>query len=80
MWDCIKECFGTIFPAIGAYTLVILVGVFISALVAAAATGGVGGAVILAAAKVGLAWAGVAFVSSSLASLLGCLGGCAIVL
>ena len=79
MWDCIKECFSTIFPAIGTYTVIILVGVFIAALVAAGATGGVGGVAILAAAKVGLAWAGVAFVSSSLSALLGCLGGCSIV-
>ena len=79
MTDCIKECFSTIFPAIGTWTLVVLAGVFIAAIVAAGATGGVGGAVILAAAKVALAWAGIAFGSSSLAALLGCLGGCSIV-
>ena len=79
MWDCIKECFSTIFPAIGVYTLVILVGVFIAALVAAGATGGVGGAAIAAAAKGALAYAGFAFTTSSLGALVGCLGGCRIV-
>lgn len=78
MWNCIKECFGTIFPAIGVWTVAVLVGVFISALIAAGATGGVGGAVVLAGAKVALAWAGVAFGSTSLSALLGCLAGCRI--
>jgi hypothetical protein len=79
MWDCIKECFSTIFPAIGIYTLCVLVGAFIAALIAAGATGGVGGVVILGAAKVALAWAGFAFTTSSLGALVGCLGGCRIV-
>jgi hypothetical protein len=79
MWNCIKECFSIIFPAIGIWTIIVLVGVVIAGLVAAGATGGVGGAVVLGIAKAALINAGIAFGTSALGALLGCIGGCKIV-
>ena len=79
MWNCIKDCFSKMLVGVGVWTIIVIVGVVIAGLVAAAATGGIGGAVILAAAKAGLAAGGMAFATSGLASLVGCIAGCEMV-
>ncbi len=58
------------------WTVIVIVGVIVAGLIAASATGGLAGPALLALIKVAFLKGGLAFVTSGLGSLIGCLKGC----
>jgi hypothetical protein len=76
MWDCIKECMSKMLIGVSVWTVIVIIGVIVAGLTATAATGGAAAGLTIALVKLALAKGGIALLTSGLASLAGCIGGC----